>query len=152
MDAYNKLRPWTDIEVCECASVKELLLVDVLSDNPLHCNFCRKEVDPERLKLTVEETESVAQWFSVASALNRLWLDSGEYEKYAKACLSDPNGQVNRDGIQVARTLSVKISTRLWFFHDIDDGEPTHCPICRSELNTDVKWGTGTCRKCMILL
>lgn len=150
MDAYDKLRPWTELEACDCASVEGLFLVDLLTDNPLHCDFCRKEVDPERLKLTVEETEAVAKWFSVASALYRLWLDSGEYEEYAKARLLDPNGQVNRDGLVVARNLSARIPTRLWFFRDIDDGEPANCPVCRSELDTDVKWGTGRCQKCPI--
>ena len=152
MDVYNKLRPWTEIEACECAFVKGLFLVDLLTDNPLHCDFCRREVDPERLKLTMEETELVARWFSAATALYRLWLDSGEYEECAKARLLDPNGQVNRDGLEVARTLSARIPTRLWFFHDTDDGEPTHCPICRSELDTDVKWGTGRCPRCPIQL
>jgi hypothetical protein len=150
MDVYNKLRPWTEIEACECASVTGLFLVDLLTDNPLHCDSCRKEVDPERLGLSAEETESVAGWLSAASALYRLWLDSGEYEEYAKARLLDPNGQVNRGGLEVARTLSARIPTRLWFFHDTDDGEPTNCPICRSELDTDVKWGTGRCPKCPI--
>lgn len=150
MDAYNKLRPLTEIEVCECASVGGLFLVDLLTDNPLHCAFCRKEVDPERLKLTVEETEAIAGWFSPASALYRLWLDSGEYEEYAKARLLDPNGQVSQDGLKVARMLSARIPTRLWLFHDTDDGEPAHCPICRSALDTDVKWGTGKCLNCGI--
>jgi len=148
MDAYDKLRPWTEIEACKCASVEGLFVVDLLTDNPLHCDFCRKEVDPERLKLTVEETESVARWFSTASALYRLWLDSGESEEYAKARLLDPNGQVNRDGLHVARTLPAKIPTRFWFFRDTDDGEPTHCPICLNKLDTDVKWGTGMCLSC----
>jgi muconolactone delta-isomerase len=152
MDAYNKLRPWTEIDACECASVGGLFLVDLLTDNPVHCDSCRKEVDPERLKLTAEETEAVARWFSAAGALYRLWLDSGEYEEYAKARLLDPDGQVNRDGLEVARTLSARVPTRLWFFHDADDGEPTHCPFCRGELDTDVKWGTGRCPKCPVHL
>lgn len=150
MDAYQKLRRCTEIEACQCASVNGLLLVDLLTDNPLHCDFCRREVNPERLQLTVEETESVAGWFATASALYRLWLDSGEYEEYAKARLLDPNGQVNRDGIQVAQTLSAKIPTRLWFFSDTDDGEPTQCPVCGNPLNADVKWGTGMCTNCRI--
>lgn len=152
MDAYNKLRPSTEIETCKCAFTEGLFLVDLLTDNPLHCDSCRKEVDPEQLNLTVEETESVARWFSVASALYRLWLDSGEYEDYAKARLLDPNGQVNRQGLEVARVLAARIPTRLWFFHDTDDGEPTICPVCQSELDTDVKWGTGMCPKCPIQL
>src|SRR5262249_40140628 len=100
--------------------------------------------------LTVDETESVARWFSAARSLYRLWLDSGEYEQYAKARLLDPNGQVNRDGLKLAQTLSVKIPTRLWFFRDTDDGEPTHCPMCGQKLDTNVKWGSGTCSTCRI--
>jgi len=99
MDVYQRLRPSTDIESCECPSVNGILLVDVLTDNPMHCGSCRKEVDPERLLLTVEETEAVARWFSAADALYRLWLDSGEYEVYAKSCMLDPKGQVNHDGL-----------------------------------------------------
>ena len=55
MDAYQRLRPNTDIEACDCTAIRSLLLVDLLSDNPLHCDFCRKEVAPERLQLSVEE-------------------------------------------------------------------------------------------------
>ena len=150
MDSYQKLRPWTDIEACDCASVNGLLLVDLLTNNPLHCAFCRKEVDPERVQLTVEETEAVARWFSSAGALYRLWLDSGEYEKFAKSCLLDPRGQVNRDGIAIARMLSSRIPTRLWFFSDTDDGVPTNCPICSEPLDLEVKWGTGMCKACQI--
>jgi hypothetical protein len=152
MDAYNKLRPWTQIEARECASLEGLFLVDLLTDNPLHCAICRKEVDPERLQLTVQQTESVAKWFSVANALYRLWLDSGEYEDYAKARLLDPNGQVNRHGLQIAQVLSARLPTRLWLFYDTNDGEPTKCPVCSSQLDTDVKWGTGKCPNCPIHL
>jgi hypothetical protein len=150
MDAYQKLRPWTDIEACQCSSIDELFLVDILTDNPLHCGSCRREVDPERLQLTVEETEAVARWFSTASALYRLWLNSGEYEEYAKGRLLDPQGQVNRDGLEVARRLSLKVPTRLWFFQDTDDGNPARCPVCGMELIVEVKWGSGRCPECPI--
>jgi hypothetical protein len=150
MDSYKRLRPWTEMESCECAEVRTLLLVDLLTDNPLHCGFCRKEVDPARLELTAAETEEVAGWFSVASALYKLWLDSGEYEQYAKERLIDPNGEVNMKGLAIARTLSERVPTKLWFFSDTDDGTPTHCPICGANLDTNVKWGTGCCEGCKI--
>jgi hypothetical protein len=152
MNSYDKLRPWTDIESCACAEVKGLLLVDILTDNPIHCDFCRCEVDPERISLTMQETESIARWFAVASALYRLWLNSGEYEAYAKECLLDPNGQVNKEGRAIAQSLSAKIPTQLWFFHDTDDGKPTVCPVCCNPLTTDVKWGTGQCKACYICI
>jgi hypothetical protein len=148
MDVYQQLRPWTAIEACDCSSVRSLLLVDLLTDNPLHCGFCRREVDPERLQLTALETEQIAQWFSAADALYRLWLDSGQYEAYAKARLLDPKGQVNVKGLEAASMLSAKIPTKYWFFWDTDDGVPTQCPICGSKLDTNVRWGTGCCEPC----
>jgi len=126
------------------------VLVDLLTDNPLHCGFCRREVDPERLQLSAEETEQIAHWFSAVSALYRLWLDSGEYEAYAKGRLLDPKGQINVKGLEIAETLSLKLPTKLWFFSDTDDGEPTHCPICGSKLDNKVKWGTGCCESCRV--
>src|SRR5262245_42837423 len=150
MEAYKRLRPRTEIERCECAAVTGLILVNLLTDNPLHCESCRKEVDPERVQLTAEETEQVAAWFSTASALYRLWLDSGEYEAYAKARLLAHNGEMNQDGLALARTLSAKIPTRFWFFHDTDDGEPTHRPFCHKPLDTNVRWGSGMCVDCRV--
>jgi hypothetical protein len=150
MNSYDKLRPWTDIESCDCETVTSLVLVDLLTDNPLHCGVCRGEVDPERILLTAEETESIAHWFSASNALYRLWLHSGEYESYAKERLRDPNGQINREGREIARELSVKIPTQTWHFHDADDGEPTTCPVCRRALDIDVQWGTGQCKACHI--
>jgi hypothetical protein len=150
MDSYQRLRPWTDIESCECAQVKTILLIDLLTDNPLHCGSCRREVDPERLQVTAAETDALASWFSVASALYKLWLDSGEYAHYAKERLLDPSGQVNVRGLAIARALSERIPTKLWFFWDADDGEPTQCPICRADLDLNVRWGTGCCEACKI--
>jgi hypothetical protein len=150
MNSYDRLRPWTDIEACDCEIVTKLLLIDLLTDNPIHCGVCRREVDPQRIELTAKETDFIASWFSVSSALYRLWLNSGEYEQYAKERLLDPNGQVNRDGREIAITLSIRLPTRLWYFHDTDDGEITHCPVCNERLDTAVKFGTGTCHSCRI--
>ncbi len=148
--SYDKLRPFTELESCECEAVSGLLLVDQLTDNPIHCAVCRREVDPERIALTADESESIARWFSASSALYRLWLHSGEYENYAKERLLDPNGQINKVGAEIARTLSAKLPTQLWFFHDSDDGEPTECPVCSKQLDTSVRWGTGQCATCFI--
>lgn|SRR6185369_12725062 len=150
MSAFDLLRPWTEIESCECATVTSLLLVDLLTDNPIHCGVCRREVDPERIQLPPDETESIAHWFRASSALYRLWLHSGEYEAYAKERLLDPYGQINVVGRRIARDLSAKIPTQLWFFYDTDDGHPSVCPVCANPLDTNVKWGTGQCENCFI--
>ncbi|MFN0125960.1 MAG: hypothetical protein ACKV19_04660 [Verrucomicrobiales bacterium] len=148
MTTYEKLRPWTAIQACRCGTLTELLLVDLMTDNPIHCAICRGEVDPERLPLTDNEAESMARWYSVASALYRLWLDSGEYEGYAKQKLSDPHGQINQQARKLATALSRRLPTRFWYFHDADDGDPTYCPVCAEPLDTSVDWGVGICRPC----
>lgn len=150
VESYKKLRPWTDIESCECETVNGLFLVDIHTTNPIHCDFCRKEVDPERIGLTAEETDAVAGWYMQERALYALWLDSGEYEDYARSRLLDMEGKVNKDGLSAAELLSKKIPTRLWLFYDTDDGAPTHCPVCDQVLDLDVKWGTGKCRSCKV--
>jgi hypothetical protein len=85
MANYEKLRPWTDIERCECTDVSRILLVYTLTDNPVHCHECKGELDPERLKLTSNQVDQIASWLSVFSALYDLRLNSGEYEVWAKS-------------------------------------------------------------------
>ena len=148
--SYDKLLPMTEIESCQCETVSGLLLVDLLTDNPIHCAVCRRGVDPEQISLSSDEAEAIASWFSASSALYRLWLHSGEYENYAKERLLDPNGQINRVGREIARSLSAKIPTQMWYFHDTDDGEPSNCPVCSNPLDVSVKWGTGQCLGCFI--
>jgi hypothetical protein len=150
--AYSRLRPWTEIESCQCEAVSELVLFDGLTDNPIHCATCKNEVDLERLGLSVEEIEAVARWHSVARSLYALWLDSGEYEAWAKAQLLDLSGQVNQDGLKVARMLSARLPTCLRLFRECEDKEVVDCPVCGKPLDKKVKFGSGKCLDCHVLL
>ena len=156
MNVYFKLRPWTDIESCKCAEVSGLVLFDCLTDNPIHCATCKNEVDPGRLGLTVEEVEAVARWHSVNRSLHALWLDSGDYEDWAKARLLDLSGQVNQDGVKIARMLSARLPTYVWLFRDsgddCDTGEVIDCPLCRKPLDKAVNYGSGRCLECHVLI
>jgi hypothetical protein len=156
-DLYLKLRPWTDIESCACAEVSGFMLFDGLTDNPIHCATCKLEIDPERLGLSIEEIDTVARWHSVNRGLHALWLNSGEYEPYAKARLLDLSGQVNQDGMKVARMLSAHRPTYIWLFRDSEDdyveGEVVvDCPMCGKPLDKNVKYGSGICMDCHVLL
>jgi hypothetical protein len=152
MDAYLKLRPFTDIEECGCDSVSSLFLVYRFTPNPIHCVVCGKEVAPERLELTVREVDEIASCFSVFSSLYKLWLDSGEYEVFAKQKLIDPEGQVNRSGMSIAQHLSKKWPTHYWWFYDTEDDIPEHCPSCRGALDTSVSRGIGRCDHCCVMI
>jgi hypothetical protein len=152
MNDYSKLRPNTNIERCECTSVSGLLLVYLFTRNPIHCSACRKEIDPERLGLTTSEVEEIASYMNVYASLYDLWLDSGEYEAFAKAKLIDPKGQVNRNGMALAEKLSSRWPSYYWWFYDTDDGTPAHCPSCSGVLGKSLRWGTGTCDHCHVIV
>lgn len=150
--SYSKLRPDNDIERCECVDVSGLLLVYLFTRNPIHCATCRKEIDPERLGLAASEVDEIAGCFSVYGSLYKLWLDSGEYETFAKEKLIDPKGQVNRVGMAVAQKLSKKWPTCYWWFYDTDDGTPDCCPSCSAALDKSIRWGTGKCDHCCVII
>ena len=152
MKSYDKLRPYRDIKACECENINSLLLVDLISDNPIHCLQCKKEIDPEKLSLPDETVELVYSWKSVFNSLYLLWLDSGEYENWARSKLLDKDGRVNKLGQEATNALSKKLPTYLWWFWDADGGEPTHCPICKIVLNPNTKFGAGKCEECRIYI
>ena len=152
MNPFDLLRPDTIQEQCECDSLEQVVMVNLLTDNPLHCIKCRKEITPERLPLTSDDLREISGWNSIANALYKLWLDSTEYETYAKEKLLDPNGRVNKRGLEAARHLSSKIPTWYWFFRDADDETPDKCPVCCQPLDSDVKWAERRCINCRLYI
>jgi predicted nucleic acid-binding Zn ribbon protein len=152
MDKYQKLRPFTDLELCNCESISGIVLLNMLTENPLHCSVCRKEIEPSRLELEPELVDEIARWSSVYNALYSLWFNSGQYENWAKEQLLNMKGQVNKLGMNLAKKLSDLYPTYYWCFFDVDDGIPEFCPNCRRQLSEDFDWGTGNCRECKIML
>jgi predicted nucleic acid-binding Zn ribbon protein len=153
MNSYAKLRPWTEIEYCDCKSVNRLLLVYTLHDNPIHCYECKGVVDPETLLLSTKQVDEIASWHGNFSALYDLWLDSGEYEDYAKENLLDKDGQVNIKGMAVAKNISKEYLTFYWWFQDSEDPHLKRCPNCDERLDGDNKHGYGgKCNECNIVV
>jgi predicted nucleic acid-binding Zn ribbon protein len=152
MNSYDKLRPWTEIEKCDCEKITSIVLVDIMTDNPIHCFNCKNEIDPEVLKLDDKLVDDIASWFSLFQSLYNLWLSSGEYEQYAKEKLKDSYSQVNIEGMYVAKKLSAHFPSYYWWFYDTDDGEPSHCPNCSQKLDLGVKYGTGKCEACNVVV
>jgi len=60
MSDYDRLQPYTEIERCECDEITGLLLVDILTVNPIHCLTCKNEIDPEVLDLSVQMVDKIA--------------------------------------------------------------------------------------------
>ena len=152
MSDYDRLRPYTEIERCECSDITGLILVDIFSENPIHCLVCKNEIDPEVLGLSVQMVDKVADWLRVRSGLNSLWLDSEEYESWAREKLLDTNGQVNRDGIEIVEELSKIFPAYYWWFNEDGKHEPEICPLCSEPLTKKFGHGNGECTPCKIII
>jgi len=152
MANFKKLRPFVDYERCSCGELRDLLLVYTLTDNPIHCYHCKGVIDPQRLDMSDDQVDSVGQWHRQFRALYDLWLDSGEYEAWAKYQLLAPKGQVNRDGLAVRASLTKLLPTFYWWFHDESDPVPQRCPVCYDALIPATRHGHGECSSCRIVI
>ncbi len=135
-DRYFKLRAPPDTppdEICHCEGNKPIKLMTALGFNPLHCIDCNLEINPESLVLADLQIEALAYWNQLYDAIFRLWLDSAEYEDWAREQLLDVNSPVNRRGLALSQELSAVRRCYFWYFQDesVDDVKPlTHCPKC----------------------
>jgi len=152
MNHFDKLRPFIALQFCDCKELRELLLVHSLTDNPVHCFHCKGAIDPQRLGLSSKQVDLVSSWHGQFRALYSLWLDSGEYEAWAKAQLLEPNGQVNRSGLAVAASLTTLLPTYYWWFHDESDPVPHSCPVCSIRLSPARLHGHGQCNNCQVVV
>ena len=93
-------------ELCGCPPGQPIKLMQTLTYNPIHCLQCNQEVRPETLALTPDLVQAVARWRDVYDAIDRLWLDGGDYETWAEAELSNLESSVNRQGRQLQASLN----------------------------------------------
>jgi hypothetical protein len=152
MNHFDKLRPFVDYEFCSCEELRDLLLVCTLTDNPIHCFHCKGLLDPQRLDMSKDQVDLVSSWHRQFRALYDLWLDSGEYESWAKSQLLAPNGQVNRIGLTATSSLTKLLPTYYWWFHDESDQVPENCPLCYKALSPAGRHGHGECLDCQIVI
>jgi hypothetical protein len=134
-DPLIKLKPERSSaeDHCNCAAPYEGYLAHKLVANPLHCLHCDGEIPLKNLQLSGPVIDALASWNSVFGALYSLWLDSGEYESWAKAQLLNAKGQVNVQGIAVCRSLNcLSVAYYLWFYEE-PANRPASCPICKQE-------------------
>jgi hypothetical protein len=156
LDPYWKLRPPSatpEAEFCKCADRPPIVLQDHLSPNPIVCLGCNGEIPPERIGFSAELAERVAFWRNLHDALFILWLDSSDYESWARARLEDPKGRVNVQGLEVVQELNSHRRTYYWWFQNTpaDDFIPSsQCPRCSASLVE--RFGRLVCEACSIVV
>jgi hypothetical protein len=163
-DPYWKLRPrpaTPEDEICMCASVTPLVLQPHMSTNPLSCARCNLEVPPERIGFDEALADALAHWLRLHDCFYFLWLDSGDFEAWAKLHLSDPSSVVNSLGLDMVLRVSKFRRCYLCWFQDegAEDWVPaTKCPRCTGPLESRFRGerpqggGLVVCEKCSIAL
>lgn len=134
-DIYMKLRalaPTPADELCRCCGAPYKLM-STLGFNPVHCMNCNLEVPPDALGFSRPLVEAIASWRNVYDAIDRLWLDSGPYEQWARWELTDIASAVNRHGRRVQDQVNAVRRCYYWYFQDQTD--PAYrpvdlCPVC----------------------
>ena len=152
-------------EICACVDRPPLKLMQALGWNPIHCMRCNLEVAPETLSLSPALVDSIAAWRGVYDALDRLWLDSGTYERWAAGQLGDLQSDVNRRGLALRTELDRLRRCYYWVFTSTDDthvhlGESpserldANCPLCRQQLTPFPNTATSqaVCDNCSLVM
>ena len=154
-DPYRKLRPMpatAEDELCHCSGAPPIMLQAHLSPNPLTCLDCSFEVPPERLSLSKDLVDRIASWQTFHDCFYHLWLDSGEFEAWARGQLEDPDSVVNQRGRAVVEELNALRPAYYWWFLDpgADGFVPlSDCPVCGQGLTRLER--RLTCQQCRIV-
>jgi len=155
-DPYWKLRPappTPDEALCSCAGSPPIMLQAHLSSNPLSCIVCNHEVPPERVGFSEALAEGLAFWQHFHDCFYLLWLDSGEFESWAKTQLEDPASPVNQRALELVSELNAFHRTYHWWFQDTGAEEflpLSRCPVCHTELVE--QHGRQVCEQCSIVV
>ncbi|MBA2611888.1 MAG: DUF2310 family Zn-ribbon-containing protein [Bacteroidetes bacterium] len=161
MDKYSKLRPpkqTPDSEICKCSDTPPIVLQSSLSYNPISCADCNLEVDVNSLDFNNMLIEKIADWRDFHFCFFKLWLDSGEFEIWAKEQLSNPESSVNKRALIIREEIGITRECFYWWFIDnLSAGYNSlvKCPNCSNDLirrknkfNTDTK----ICEDCNIIV
>ena len=147
------LPPTPEEELCSCPEAPPIVLQAHLSSNPVSCLACNLEVPPERVGFSETLAEKLAFWQSFHDCFYLLWLDSGEFESWARAQLDDPASPVNKRGLELVSELNALHPAYYWWFQDngAEDFQPlSQCPACQSDLAE--QHGRLVCEQCSIVV
>jgi hypothetical protein len=122
-------------------------LLSRLSANPLCCFTCTGEVAPETLGLSDAEQEAIAHWRALHDSVYQLWLDSADYEDWARGELERTDGPVHVRGRAVRAVLSGHVDALYGWFCG-EKASPRACPLCGQRLVAQPHW--LTCGGCAV--
>jgi hypothetical protein len=137
-------------EVCRCTPQTALHLRYEFSEFPLFCTDCTGQIFPAAFHLTEDLAQEILSWRTLYAALYDLWLDSSDYEAFARSALLDTTGEVNRRGLTLAARLSEQRTTYYWWFSEDADSSPVKCPVCHTPMTEHATRRFRFCHGCHI--
>jgi predicted nucleic acid-binding Zn ribbon protein len=157
-DPLDRLRPPSatpDDEICSCGPGIPIKLMCVLSYNPICCVGCNLERAPATLGLDEMLVQEIAYWRGIYDGIYLMWLDSAEYEEWARAQLVDLSSPVNRRGRALRANLDRLTRCYYWLFEDVsaDDYMPlAECPSCGGAWDACIyRPGHRVCEPCSLV-
>lgn len=161
MDKYSRLRPQgqtPDSEICKCSGRPPIVLQSHLTNNPISCADCNLEVSLDELNFTSDLADKIADWRNFHDCFYNLWLDSGEFEKWAEEQLSSADSPVNKRGLILRDKIAKNIKCYFWWFvgnFTLDIKPFIKCPNCSGHLTKrENKYNveTNVCGHCNIII
>lgn len=139
-------------EFCHCSNNPTMVIMSRYGENFLVCLSCNNYIVPEKIKIDVETTAKLQQWQRVYNSIDRLWLDSGDYEAWAISELSKPSSHIHQEGFEVQKMMQTYGKTYYWWFQNIGstDKPLSTCPKCTKLL--EKKADKLVCEKCLLLM
>lgn len=127
--------------------------MSALGYNPVHCIDCNLEVAPESLDLSEQLAEELAFWDRLYDAIDHLWLDSAEYEEWARNQLCNIKSAVNNRGLILQNKLNKVRRCYFWFFEDTEAEPLFYCPKCNAQFSVYPKgiFPQFICEQCSIV-
>jgi len=161
MNKFSKLKPpkeTPETEICKCSGKSPIVLQSTLTYNPIACADCNLEVDIIQFTFSKELIHKIASWRNFHDCFYRLWLDSKEFEDWAKEQLSNPNSPVNKRGLAIKNEIGRSYECFYWWFvdHSSECYKPLlECPNCNGGMiKRENKFNVDTqlCRNCDIII
>jgi len=138
-------------ELCQCRNNPPIVMMSRYNENPLVCLFCNDFISPKKIEIDVDTTAKLQQWRAIYDSIDRLWLESGAYEKWAIKELSNPKSSLHKQGFEVQAMMQNYGKCYYWWFQDISKDKPLNdCPKCSQKL--EEKDNKLVCEECLLVM
>jgi hypothetical protein len=140
---------------CRCAGTSPLRLMWALDPDVVWCIRCNAPVKRATHFFRPAAKNSLGRWKAEFESIYRLWLESGDYESWARRQLTSLAAPINRTGLKLVRANSKLDGRKLYYYFDQFLDRPVRarkCPACGGALNIVQGRSLGLCSRCLLAI